>query len=201
MQVDLHSSFFYNIHHIQRHNHWFSQLQKLQSQIKVPLQSRSVHHIDDHIHLISQDILAAHLLLHGVGGQAVGSRKVHQLELMVVVFHRPFHLFHRHSRPVGYLELCSGERIEQGRLSTVGISDKSNSQIFLHTLSLTVIFLEIAFPTANLVPRTLMISVPWFFAFSTETLVPLVIPNASSLFSSFRGRCRDSTMYLPLMTP
>ena len=103
VQVDLHSPLFHDIHHIQRHDHRFSKFQQLQRQVKIPFQCRCVHHINDHIHLITQNKLPGYLLFHCIGSQTVGSRKIHQFEFMAMVLHGSFYFFHRHARPVGHL--------------------------------------------------------------------------------------------------
>ena len=53
VQVDLHAPLLHDIHHVQRQHNGFSQLNELESQVQVSLQTGGVHHIHDDIHLVA----------------------------------------------------------------------------------------------------------------------------------------------------
>ena len=129
VQVDLHAALFHNVHHVQGHDHRLAQLQELQRQVKPAFQRGGVHHVDDDVHLVAEDELAADRLLHGVGGQAVGAGQVHQVDVQAVVLDRALHLFHRHARPVGHFQVCAGVGVEQGGFAAVGVADKPDGHI------------------------------------------------------------------------
>ena len=100
VQVEFHAPLFHHIHHVQSQHDRLAQLDQLEGQIQVPLQAGSVHHIHDHIHLIAHDALPGHLLFHRIGGQAVNTRQVDQLELLSLVGSLPLLLLHCNSGPV-----------------------------------------------------------------------------------------------------
>ena len=135
VQVDLHPPFMDNVHHIQRHHHWFPDFQQLQGQIQAALQRGSVHHVDDHVHLVPHDKLAGHLLLHGVGGQAIGARQIHQAQVHIVISNGALHSFHGDPWPVGHLQVGAGIGVEQSGLPAVGVSHKCNGNILCHVKS------------------------------------------------------------------
>ena len=103
MKVNLHSTLLDNIHHIERQNDWFFQFQKLQRQIKVSLQRRRIHDIDDHIHIIFLDTPSRDELLHRIGSQAVNSGRVDHMDLSPLVTGLPFHSLDGNTGPVGNL--------------------------------------------------------------------------------------------------
>ena len=103
VQVDFHAPLFYNIHHIQGHHHGLAQFQQLKGQVQAPLQGRGIHHIDDHVHFIAEDKVPGNDFFHGIGGQAVGPRQVHQPDVHVVVADGALHLLYGYPGPVGHL--------------------------------------------------------------------------------------------------
>ena len=140
--VQLHAPLLDDVHHVQGHDHRLAQLQQLEGQIEAPLQGGGVHHVDDHIHLVREDKLTGDLFLHGVRGEAVGARQIHQPDVQILVVDGPLHLLHRDAGPVGHLQVGAGIGVEKGGLAAVGIADESNRHILFHGSSrLTSIFL------------------------------------------------------------
>ena len=77
MKVDLHASFFHNIHHIQCQDHRLAQLQKLQRQIKISLDIGCIYDIDNAIWLFIQNKISGNDFLTGIGTDGVDSRQIH----------------------------------------------------------------------------------------------------------------------------
>ena len=197
VQVDLHTPLLHDVHHVQGDDHGLPQLQKLQGQIKVSFQGRCVHHVDDHIHLIRKDVVPGDLLLHGVGGQGIGPRQIHKADLLPLEAEASLHLLHGHTGPVCHLQLCSGIGVEQGGLSTVGISDKCYGDHKAVTSTFSVICL----PRANLVPRIFTTMVPPLLLFMTSRSVPLVMPSTARRRFILWGSAASSTLYKRPITP
>ena len=131
VQVYFHASLGNNVHHVQGEDNGSAELQKLQGQVEAALKGRCVHHIDDDVHVAVQDVLAGDPFLHGVGGEAVGSGQIHQVEEIPVLPHDAFHLLHCHAGPVGHLELGTGVGIEECGLAAIGIADETDSDLVL----------------------------------------------------------------------
>ena len=132
VQVDLHPPFMYDVHHIQRHYHRFADLQQLQGQVQAAFQGRCIHDVDNHVHLVPHDKLAGHLLLHGVGSQAIGAGQIHQAQVHVVISNGAFHSLHSDAWPVGHLQIGAGVGVEQGGLPAVGVAHECNGNILCH---------------------------------------------------------------------
>ena len=140
------------VHHIEGHHHRPSQLQKLQCQIKVPLQIGGVHNVDDHVRLIPDDEIPGDDLLHGVGAEGIDARQVHDGHVAVLIRNRlallllPAHppgeahmglsavvmvqhgaglLLHRYAGPVAHVLVGAGQLIEKSGLSAVLVACQS----------------------------------------------------------------------------
>ena len=100
VQVNLHSPLFYNIHHIQSQDDRFFQFQQLQSQIKIPFQGRCINYVNDHIHLAVLNAAPCHDFLNGIGGQAVNTRKVNDLDGSPFITGAALYTLDCHTRPV-----------------------------------------------------------------------------------------------------
>lgn len=129
VQVDLHAPLDDDIHHIEGQHDGLPQLQQLQGEVQAPLQRGRVRHIDDDVHVIGQDELPRHGLLHRVGGEAVRAGQVHQMDAHAVVFNGALHLFHGDARPVRHLQVGAGVRIEERGLAAVRIADESDGDL------------------------------------------------------------------------
>ena len=131
VQVYFHAPLGNNVHHVQGEDNGPAKLQKLQGQVEAALKGRGVHHVDDDVHVTTQNVLTCNPFLHGVGCQAVGSGQIHQVEKMPVLPHDTFHLLHCHAGPVGYLELGSCVGVEECGLAAVGVADKADGHLAL----------------------------------------------------------------------
>ena len=130
VKVNLHSPLFHDIHHIQCHDHRFSQFDQLERQIKIPLQCGCIHHIDYHIHVITVNVLTGYFFFHRIGGETVSSRKIYQTHLIILKAAGAFYFFNCDPRPVGYLQIRTRVSIEQRSFPTIGIADKSHMKFF-----------------------------------------------------------------------
>ena len=122
---DLIAVFPYKIHHIDGHHHRDPQLHKLCAEIKVSLQVRTVNDVQDRVRLLIDQIVPGYNLLQCIGRKGINSRKVGDHNVFVS-FQLSFFLLHSYSRPVSHELVRSGQCVEQGRLSTVGIAGQCN---------------------------------------------------------------------------
>ncbi len=97
------------------------------------MQGRGVGHVNNHIHLVAEYVLAGDLLLHGVAGQAVGPGQIHQAVLAVVKAEAALLLLHRDAGPVGHLQVGAGVGVEKGGLAAVGVSGKADGNFSGHS--------------------------------------------------------------------
>ena len=87
VDIDTHLLLFGDIQHVQRDDAGDPQLEQLQRQIEVSLKVGGINHVNQHVGIAAQDVVAGNLLvqrgLRRDGGQGVGSRQVDQRDLMV----------------------------------------------------------------------------------------------------------------------
>ena len=103
VKVYLHPAFFDDVHHVEREHYRPPELQQLEREIEAAFQRRSVHDVDDYVHLAAHYELARNGLLHCVRGEAVRPRQVHKADVDVVILYRALHLFYSDSGPVRHL--------------------------------------------------------------------------------------------------
>ena len=87
IDIDTHLLLFGNIQHVQRHDAGDPKLKQLQRQIEVSLEVGGVDHVNQHVGLAAEDVVAGDLLvqrgLRRDGGQRVGPGEVNQRDLVV----------------------------------------------------------------------------------------------------------------------
>ena len=86
--------------HVQGHHDPEVHVNDLGGKVQVPLDIGCVHDIDDNIRDIANQVLADVQFLRAVSRKRVGSRQVHQNELVSLVFEAAFLGVHRHSAVV-----------------------------------------------------------------------------------------------------
>ena len=131
VHIDLHSPLLHDIHHVQGKHHRLPQLQKLQRQVKIPLQRGGIHHIDDHVDVIVHGALPGHLLLYGVTGEGINAGGVNQCDFHIFIARLPLKTFHRDPRPVCNLQPGTRQRVKKSGLSTVWVADTGNIDMLL----------------------------------------------------------------------
>ena len=122
---DLIAVFPYQIHHINGHHHRDPQFHKLCAEIEISLQVRTVNDIQDRVRLLIDQIVPGDNLLQCIGRKGINSRKVGDHNVFVS-FQLSFFFLHSYSRPVSHELVRSGQCVEQGRLSAVGIAGQCN---------------------------------------------------------------------------
>lgn len=103
VHVDLHAALLHDVHHVQRHHDRFAQFEELQGKVQAALQNGRIDDVDDDVHFVAEDKVTRDRLLHRVGGEAVGTGKIDEVDLLVMVADGALHLFDGNARPVGDL--------------------------------------------------------------------------------------------------
>ena len=112
------------IHHIQGQHHGNAQFQQLQRQVEVALNVGGVHNVDDALGLFLQQKVPGHDLFIGIGRQAVNAGQVHHGGLHMAADLAVLSV-HRYTGEVAHVLVGAGELVEQGGLSAVLVSGKS----------------------------------------------------------------------------
>ena len=108
--------------HVQGHHDPEVHVNDLGGKVQVSLDIGRVHDIDDNIRDIVNQVLADVQFLRAVSRKRVGSRQVHQHELVSLVFEAAFLGVHRHSAVVSDMLVRTRGNVEEGSLSAVRIS-------------------------------------------------------------------------------
>ena len=123
--IDLVAVFLHHIHHVEGDHDRKPQLQKLCSEVQVPLDVGGVHQVQDDIGTFMQQIVPGHDLFQGVGGQGVDTGKIHDGDILVPL-QTAFLFFHCNAGPVSDKLIGPGEGVEHGGLATVRVARKGN---------------------------------------------------------------------------
>ena len=87
--VELVSACLQLVVHIQGHYHAEVHVNDLGGQVEVPLQVGGIHHIDDHVGNILDQVLADVQFLRAVGREGVGAGQIHQDKAVALVLKMP----------------------------------------------------------------------------------------------------------------
>ena len=116
VDIDPHLLLFGDIQHVQRDDAGDPQLEQLQRQIEVALEVGGIDHVNQHVGVAAQDVVAGNLLvqrgLRGDGGQGVGSREVDQRDLVVSGGENPLFTLNGHPSPVAHALASAGQLIK-----------------------------------------------------------------------------------------
>ncbi len=140
VHVDLHPPLFHHVHHVQRQDDGLPKFQKLQGQVQVPLQGGRVHHVYDGINVVIHGTFPGDLLLNGIAGQGVDSRRVHNGDIGILIACLAFHPLHCNPGPVCNLQPGAGKGVEEGCLAAVGVADAGYVDVFFLILRFPVFF-------------------------------------------------------------
>ena len=132
------------VHKVQGHHRGPLQFQKLHGQVEVPLQVGGIYDVDNGVGLPLQDVLPRHDLLHGVGGEGVDPRQIHQGKALLPHVGDALLLLHRHPRPVAHILVGPGEGVEERGLSRVGVSHQGHLPLVLVVLGGVVLLRMLA---------------------------------------------------------
>ena len=114
------------VHHIQREHHRHLHLDHLQREIKVSLNVRGVHDVDDAVGPAVKNEIARYDLFGGIGPQRIDARQVDDLVALRVADAAAFAV-HRDAGKIADVLIASGELIEKRRFAAVLVSGKSES--------------------------------------------------------------------------
>ena len=126
IQIDVVTSFLSLIKHVESNHHTHMHINQLRSQIEVPLQVGGVYHINDNIRSMLDQLLPNIQFLRRVSRQGISAWQVDQVELIPFILSMPLLSIHGHSGIVTHSFMGTTSEIEQGRLATVRITDKSH---------------------------------------------------------------------------
>jgi len=100
---------------VERHHHRDAQLHELHRQVEIALQVGGVHHVDDQIGTLVDQVVAGDDLLLGIGGKRVGAWQVHQTDISAPMLEGRFFLLHRDTGPVTHMEPCARYGVDKCR--------------------------------------------------------------------------------------
>ena len=136
VNVDLVAILLDHVHHVDGHDHRDAQLHQLGGQIQVALQVGTVDDVQNGVGALADQIVPGHHFLQRVGRQGVNTRQVGDGNFGVLLQLALF-LFHSNAGPVADELVCTGQRIEQRRLTGVGVAREGNGQLHTCFLSFT----------------------------------------------------------------
>ena len=120
-----------HIHHVQIHHQGDFHLHELEGQIEATLDVGGIHDINDHIGPVVENKIPGHPFLRGVGGQAVGPRKVHHLHAHVALPVPAGHFIHGDPGIIGHVLTGPGEGVEDRGFSTIGLAGQGHQAFIL----------------------------------------------------------------------
>ena len=126
LDIELVSAAFQRIKHIQCHHHAHIHVNQLGRQIQVPFQVSRIHHIDNHIGRLFNDMLAHIQFLGTVGRKRVCARQVYQPEAVPLIVEKTFFGIHRHPAIVAHMLMRARSNIKKRRLSAVRVSHQGH---------------------------------------------------------------------------
>ena len=132
--VDLVAVLADHIHHVDGDDHRDTQLGKLGGEVEVALQVGAVDDVQNGVGPFSHQIVTGHYLFQGVGGQGIDAGKVHD-DYIVMLFQLAFLFLHGDAGPVAHELVGTGQGVEQGRLTAVGVARQGNLDLLFHIIA------------------------------------------------------------------
>ena len=111
----------HKIHHVDGNHHRDSEFDELGCEIEVSLEVRAIHDVQDGIGPFAYQIVSGNHLFKSIWREGVDSGKVGDCDV-IGLFELTLFLFDCDSGPVSHVLVGTGESIEQGCLSAVGVS-------------------------------------------------------------------------------
>ena len=127
--IDADAALLQQIAHVQGNHHGQAGFHELGAQVQVALQVGGIHHVDNHVRLIFQQILAGHDFLRRIGGKGINARQILQLDFLVLGQLAALAV-HGHAGPVAHILVSAGQLVEQRGLAAVRVACQCN--VFLH---------------------------------------------------------------------
>ena len=124
-EVDRVAVFLDEIHHVHRHHHRQTEFGELRREIEVALNVRAVDDVEDSVRILLDEELTRNLLLKGIRRKRIDAGKVLDDNLLVSL-EEALLLLDRHTRPIADVLVRSRERIEERRLTRIGVSGQGN---------------------------------------------------------------------------
>ena len=126
LRIDLVAVLFYDVDHVDRHDHRNAELDELRGEVQVAFEVRTVHDVQDRVRTLVDQIVSGNDLLQGVGGQGIDAGKVRNDDV-VVTFQLAFLLLDRDARPVAHELVGAGQCVEQRRFAAVRVAREGNA--------------------------------------------------------------------------
>ena len=108
-----------------------AELSELGGEIQVTLEVRAVDDVQDRVGTLGDEVVTGDDFLQRVGGQGVNTGKVHD-DHVIVLLELTFLLFHGDAGPVTDELVRTGQRVEQRRLTAVGVAREGNFDLLFH---------------------------------------------------------------------
>ena len=128
--IDVVTVLLYDVHHVDGDDNRYTELGQLCRKIKVTLKVRAVDDIEYRIRTLIHEVISRHNLLKGVGRKRVDTRKVGDYNI-AVPFQLALFFLNGDTRPVTYELVRACQRVEQGCLTGIRVTGKSNSDSFV----------------------------------------------------------------------
>ena len=119
---------FHRVHHVEGDHHGHFYLKQLCGEIKVALQIRGVHDVDDEVRFFVEYVVPRYDLFGSVRRKRINAGKVEYAHLFRPFFVHALFLVHRDARPVADVRRGACQRVEQRRFAAVGIARKREFQ-------------------------------------------------------------------------
>ncbi len=131
LDVDAVAGLAHHVHHVHRDHHGDAELGELGGEVKVALKVGAVDYIQYCVGALLDQVITRHDLFQRVRGERVDTGKIHDDDV-VMLFQLAFLFLHGDARPVADELVGAGQRIEQRGLAAVGVTGKSNFDLFVH---------------------------------------------------------------------
>ncbi|OPZ60776.1 MAG: hypothetical protein BWY86_00946 [Candidatus Aminicenantes bacterium ADurb.Bin508] len=147
--IDGHPLLLRFVHHVQDKNRRLLQRLELESEFKGAVEPGSVQNVEDKVVLPGEEKVEGDLFGLVERSQGVGTGKIDQVEGLPPVDHLGAKNLDRRSGEVRGISLVSGDRVEKGALSTVGLTDQDDGLHSPSSTSTTSIFSTTPVPSAT----------------------------------------------------
>ncbi len=117
-----------HVDHVEADHQRHVQRQQLRDQVEAALQRSRVDQRDHDVGALGDQVVAGDALLLRVGGQAVGSGQVDEVDRSCLVVEHAGFLLHRLAGPVAHVLVQPGQHVEHGGLAHVRLADQGDGQ-------------------------------------------------------------------------
>ena len=120
-----------HVNHIDCNHNRNPEFGQLRGEVEVSFQVGTVDDVQNRVGALGDEVISCHNFFERVGGEGVDAGEVRDDDIIVSLEFSLF-LFDRNAGPVTDKLIGAGQRVEQGRLTGIGVTGKCNADIVFH---------------------------------------------------------------------